>query len=146
MAGAEHADKNPRQNPPRRQGSREPALEQILHAIGEQTALGMLAEDVAVPPEGKGRAERSVHKHMRGIGLLPLARPPDRKAKLPGLDAEGVSCLGVRDAHDLMHDQRPRGDEMDVLRVLMKGIQGFRSGCDGGRYFKNKWFHGKKCA
>ncbi len=106
----------------------------------------MLAEDVAVPPKGKGRAERRVYKHMRGIGLLPLARPPDRKAELPSLYVEGVSRLGVRGAHDLLHDQRARGNEMDVLRVLMKGIQGFRSRCDGGRFFKNKWFHGKKCA
>jgi hypothetical protein len=99
----------------------------------------------AKPPLSR-YSTRRVHKQVRGVGLFPLACPPDRKPELPGLDAEGVSRLGVRGAHDLLHDQRTRSNEMDVLRVLVKGIQGLRSRCDRGRYLKNKWFHGKKCA
>ena len=122
VAGTEHDSENQRENPPRNQGTHEPTLEQILNAIREQTALGMLVEAVAVPPEGKGRADRRIHKHVRGICLLPLACPTDRQAKLPGLDAEGVSRLGVWRTHDPLHDQRTRGDERDVLWVLMKGV------------------------
>lgn len=146
VAGTEHASKNKRENPPRNQGPHEPTLEQILNAIREQTALGMLVEAMAVPPEDKGRADRCIHKQVRGICLLPLACPTDRQAKLLGLDAESVPRLGVGRTHDLLHNQRTRSNERDVLWVLMKGVEGFRSGCDGSREFKNNWFHGKNCA
>ena len=143
VAGAEHSGKDEWQNPTRHKPPGQAALQQILDAVGQQGPLWMLAEDVAMPPDGEGRAERRVHKKPGRFGFLPLTGPPDGKSKLPRTDAECPAgpCLSL--AVDVLHGQCGWGYEPHVLWILVEFIEGFRSCCDGCGTFKNEWLHGK---
>ena len=105
VAGAEHPSEDQWQNPTRHKPPGQAALQQILDAVGEEGALRVWAEDVAVPPDGEWRTERCVHKHARRFGFLPLPGPPDGKPELRGADAEGFSGLGLFLADDFLHGQ-----------------------------------------
>ena len=143
VAGAEHSGEDEWQNPTRNDPPGEAALQQILDAVGQQGPLWMLAENVAVPPDGEGRAQRRVHKKPRRFGFFPSPGPPDRKSELPRTDAECPAGPCLLLAVNFLHGQCGWGYEPHVLWILVEFIERLRSCCDRCGTFKNEWLHGK---